>query len=145
MVELSRDRDAPSTWDIQYYANQIVSGCIDELDIKVSDVTADEFKQGNIPEVLRSKFRPIIGDSGRVYMKSGKTLVTDSSTVSKIMRSPAVASRVKTLIHKCKPKSNKAPSTLLTHLRNKVSYSLSTPELAEFDSIIKTSRKWKTK
>lgn len=142
-VELGRDRDVPSTWDIEYYTNQIVNLCSDKLEFKASDVNNREFNVGSIPDELSEKFKPAYTDAGDIIMKSGKTIVTDIDVIKKISRNPVVAKRVEKLKYIAMFKTKKVPSTVLQELKD--SLNLSVEEKVRFDTIIKLSRGWKIK
>lgn len=142
-VDLGRDRDMPSTWDMEYYTNLIINSCSHKLDFKPSDIHNREFNVGSIPHELSSKFKPVYSESGDLQMKSGKTVITDSSTINKITKNPIVAKRVEKLKYIVTFKSRKAPFIILTELKD--SLNLDAEEKIKFDSIIKLSKNWKLK
>ena len=142
-VNLGRDRDMPSTWDMEYYTNQIVNLCSHKLDFKATDINNREFNVGSIPSELSGKFKPVYSDEGDIQMKSGKTIVTDKDTISKISKNPVVAKKLEKLKYSVTFKTKKVPSTVLTEFKE--SLNLSAEEKIRFDSIIKLSRGWKIK
>lgn len=142
-IELGRDREIPSTWDIEYYANQIVNSCSNKLQIKASDIYNREFNCGSFPDKLASKFTPKLTENGDLYMVSGKTIVTDKEKIGKLKSNPIVAKKVEKIRYQALFKSRKSPTTMLIDLRNQIY--LSSNDKIKFDSIIKISRGWKTK
>lgn len=142
-VGLGRDRDVPSTWDMEYYTNLIINSCSDKLEFKASDVNNREFNTGSIPNELSGKFKPVYSDSGDIQMRSGKTIVTDEYTISKITKNPVVAKRVEKLKYSVIFKSRKIPSTVLKELKDNLN--LTEEEKIRFDSVIKLSKGWKVK
>lgn len=142
-VSLGRDRDVPSTWDMEYYTNQIINSCSHKLDFKATDINNREFNIGGIPSELSSKFKPIYSDKGDIQMKSGKTIVTDEDIIKKISKNPIVARKVEKLKYTVTFKTRKVPSTVLIELKENLN--LDTEEKIKFDSVIKLSRKWKIK
>lgn len=142
-VSLGRDRDVPGTWDMEYYTNMIINSCSSNLDFKASDINNREFNVGSIPHELSGKFKPVYSEDGDIQMKSGKTVVTDKSTIKKITKNPTVAKRVEKLKYSVTFKSRKSPSIVLKEL--KASLNLDEEEKIKFDSVIKLSKEWKLK
>ena len=142
-VELGRDRDVPSTWDMEYYTNQIINWCSGSLEFEASDIHNREFNVGSIPNELSEKFKPTYTEAGDIIMQSGKTIVTDTSIVKKISKNPTVAKRVEKLKYTVMFKTKKVPSTVLRELKD--SLNLDEEEKVKFDSIIKLSKGWKLK
>ena len=142
-VSLGRDRDVPSTWDMEYHTNQIINACSHKLDFKATDINNREFNVGGVPNELSEKFKPVYSDEGDIQMKSGKTVVTDVDTIKKITKNPTVAKRVEKLKYTVMFKTRKVPSTVLTELKE--SLNLDAEEKIKFDSVIKLSKKWKIK
>jgi len=142
-ISLGRDRDVPSTWDMEYYTNQIINSCSHKLDFKAKDINNREFNVGSIPHELSGKFTPVYSEEGDIQMKSGKTVVTDEDTIKKISKNPLVAKRVEKLKYAVTYKTRKVPSTVLSELKE--SLNLDEEEKVRFDSIIKLSKGWKLK
>jgi len=142
-VSLGRDRDFPSTWDMEYYTNQIINSCSHKLQFKATDVNNREFSVGSIPHELSGKFSPIYSEDGDIQMKSGKTIITDESTIKKISKNPVVAKRVEKLRYTATFKTRKSPVRVLTELKD--SLNLDAEEKIKFNSIIKLSKEWKLK
>ncbi len=142
-VNLGRDRDVPSTWDMEYYTNQIINSCSDKLEFKASDINNREFNTGRIPHKLSEKFKPVYSDEGEIQMKSGKTIITDDNVIKKISKNPIVAKRVEKLKYVATFNTRKVPRTILVELKN--SLNLDQEEKVRFDSIIKLSKGWKLK
>jgi len=142
-VDLGRDRDMPSTFDLEYYTNKIINSCSHELEFKPSDIHNREFNVGSLPSELTRKFSPILSNDGDIQMKAGKTVVTDESKIREISKDPIVAKKVEKLKYAIIYKQKKAPSTILTELKNNLH--LTQQEIIQFDSIIKLSRNWRIK
>lgn len=142
-IQLGRDREVPSTYDIEYWTNQIINMCGNELDFEASDIHNREFNQGSIPKKLAEKFKPVISDQGTIQLKSGRTVITDRELIKKISSNPTVAKRIEKLRYLAVFKSNKSPSSILTGYKKKLG--LNTKQSITFDSIIKLSKGWKTK
>lgn len=142
-ISLGRDRDFPSTWDMEYYANRVINSCSSDLSFRASDINNREFNQGGIPNELSGKFKPVYSDKGDMQMKSGNTIITDKSVIKKIAENPVVAKRIEKLKYSANFKTRKSPTTMLTELKD--SLNLTDLEKIQFDSIIKLSRGWKTK
>lgn len=142
-VSLGRDRDVPSTWDMEYYTNQIINSCSKNLEFKASDINNREFNAGNIPHELSEKFKPVYSDEGEIQMKSGKTIVTDEYTIKKLTKNPVVAKKVERLKYTVTFKSRKSPFRLLTELKENLN--LDEEEKIKFNSVIKLSKNWKLK
>lgn len=142
-VSLGRDRDVPSTWDIEYYTNQVINLCSDSLEFKASDINNREFNVGGFPDKLAEKFKPSYTDDGDIVLKSGKTIVTDDSAIKKISKNPIVAKRVEKLRYAVMFKTNKTPATVLRELKDNLN--LDASEKVKFDSVIKLSKGWKVK
>ncbi len=142
-VDLGRDRDMPSTFDLEYYTNQIINSCSHKLEFKPSDINNREFNVGSLPSELTKQFRPIMSDEGDIQMKAGKTIITDKDQINQIAANPEVAKKVEKLKYAVIYKQKKTPSTVLTEFKN--SLNLNSNERLRFDSIIKLARGWKVK
>lgn len=142
-VRLGRDRDVPSTLDMEYYMNLIVNNCSSELNLKASDIHSRELSYGFIPDKIAEKFKPVLDNSGNMYLESGKTKVSDVSMINNIIKHPIVAKRVQRLKYKISFIRNKTPHTILTELRKEIS--LSSSEKVRYDSVLNISKNWKYK
>lgn len=142
-IQLGRDREVPSSYDIQYWTNQIVNWCSKDLDFKASDINNQEFKQGAIPNKLAEKFKPVISEEGHFQLKSGRTVVTDKYMIQKISTNAVVAKRIQKLTYKAVFKSRKSPHTILTDLQK--SLGLNTAQRIKFETVLKLSKQWKVK
>ena len=141
-VELSRDRDMPSAWDLEYYSNQIINSCSSELKIKASDINSREYNQGYIPNKLAEKFTPEI-NNGKMIMRSGSTIVSDSCKVREISKNPKVAKKISKLKYQAVFKSRKSPHNLLNELKEELG--LNQIQESKFDAVLKVSKNWKVK
>lgn len=142
-ISLGRDRDIPSTWDLEYYTNRVINSCESELKFKASDVTNREFNCGEIPNSLAKKFTPIIGKGGNMRMQSGKTIVTDRGLVNKIADNPTVKKKIEKLKYQALFKTRKSPTTVLKEYRE--SLGLSLDQDSKFATLIKLSTNWKNR
>jgi hypothetical protein len=142
-IELGRDREVPSSYDLEYWTNQIVISCGDKLDFKASDIHNMEFKQGGFPKKLAEKFKPVISSEGHLQLKSGSTVITDQNMINKISKNATVAKRIEKIRYTVVLKSNKSPSSVLKGYQKKLY--LSTKQNIMFESIIKLSKGWKQK
>lgn len=142
-MDLGRDREMPSTFDIEYGVNQIVNCCSNSLSFKASDINNVEFNVGSLPRELSGKFNPVVSEEGNVYLKSGKTIVSDDATIREISKNPVVAKKIEKIKYKALFKKKKAPSTFLKELKEELN--LNQSQSVKFDSIIKLSKNWKVK
>ncbi len=142
-VSLGRDRDFPSTTDIEFYSNRIINSCQDKLTFRASEITNREFNTGDIPEKLANKFSPVISETGKVQLKSGNTIVTDSGMVSRLLQIPKIAKKLEKLRSFKSSKSRKSPHTLIVELKGQLC--LTDVEEIKFDSILKMAKKWRVK
>lgn len=142
-VKLGRDRAVPSTWDMEYYMNQIINGVQSKIEFKASDINNREFNAGEIPHKLATKFKPEFTDTGNLILKSGKTIITDEEKIQKISNNPVVAKKIEKLRYSVVYKTKRTPSTVLIELKDNLN--LDYNEKIKFDSVIKLSRSWKNK
>jgi hypothetical protein len=141
-VSLGRDRDFPSTWDVEYYANRIVNDCSSELNLKASDINSREFSAGDIPSKIAEKFKPeLVGD--KIQLRAGNTVITDEYTIGKIAQTPIVKKRIENARYIQIKDEIKSPTAVLIELKDQLG--LTNSQLIKFETIIKLSKNWRNK
>ncbi|MCK4815885.1 hypothetical protein KA005_08945 [bacterium] len=142
-MELGRDREVPSTFDLEYFTNKVINSCSKELKLRASDVYNREFNQGDIPAILAKKFTPVVDSSGAMRLQSGKTIITDKNLISKISKNKDVAKKIEKLKYNVVFKSRKSPATVLKELKRDLY--LTTGQEMKLDTVIRLSQKWRNK
>lgn len=136
-ISLDRDRKIPSSWDVKYHANILVSQF--ELTDTVADLkSADCASATSVSEKVAKQFKPEMVD-GKVKLIAGEHVASQHHQIA-ILKHPTVAKRVSKLVAKIR--TRKKPQTLLKEHKEKYGNGWGALQKAAYDALLIRSKEW---